>query len=163
MDIPLLLSTINAARELGSALIQERDRLKAAAIQVDLSEKLIQAQTQISEVLAAITSKDASIAALLERVRELENRQNEHARYLLAKVGILGDFFAYGLRPAAELSERADEPAHFICQPCFDAGKKSVLRIAGATASCSLCNTHVQIGAVQSGIRTISRGIRVDR
>lgn len=39
MDIPLLISSLSAAKTLGGALLDERDRQKAAAIQIQLTEK----------------------------------------------------------------------------------------------------------------------------
>lgn len=150
MDIPSLLSSLSSAINLGGMLVNERDRHKAATIQVDLTDKLIQAQVQVSQVLAAIIEKDRLIQVLSERVRELEAKQAEEARYQLAKLGAAGDFFAYRLRPAAELVERQDEPAHFLCQPCFDAGKKVVLQIDSFDAFCPACQASFPVGAHRS-------------
>ena len=144
-EISSLVSSLAHAKNLGSALLDERDRQKAAAIQIDLTNQIVQAQGQLSQVLGAIIDKDGAIQTLTQRVRELEAQQSEKARYRLAKVGTLGEFFAYELRPAAELVERSDEPAHFLCQPCFDAGKKSVLRKDYALLICSLCKTKVAV------------------
>ena len=85
------------------------------------------------------------VGVLAERNRVLEAQQSERARYELAKLGVGGDFFAYRLRGVAELRERADEPPHFVCQPCFDAGKKAVLQVRGHIASCPLCRVSAQI------------------
>ena len=144
-DISMLLSSLDAAKTLAGALLDERDRQKAATIKIDLTEKILHAQTQLSEVLGAVISKDAAISTLSQRVRELEAAQGEKARYQLAKLGVVGDFFAYGLRPAAELSERADEPHHFLCQPCFDAGKKGVLLVTEYVAVCPLCKNNIPV------------------
>ncbi len=149
MDASLLVSSINGAVELGKLWLNERDRHKAAAIQSDLTDKLLQAQAQVSQVLSAIIEKDGLVQTLAERVRELEAQQSERARYQLAKLGTVGDVFAYQLRPAAELVERSDEPSHFLCQPCFDGGKKSVLRIQGTIAYCSLCNVSIHIKPIK--------------
>lgn len=147
MDISLLLTSISGSIELGNLLVNERDRHKAAAIQIDLTEKLIQAQVQVSQVLAAIIEKDGLIQALTQRNRELEASQTDRARYQLAKLGTVGDFFAYQLRTPSELGDRSDEPAHFLCQPCFDAGKKSVLLVGKYTALCSVCKTSISVAS----------------
>ena len=157
MDASLLISSVSSAVELGKLLVNERDRQKAAAIQTDLTDKLIQAQAQVSQVLGAIIEKDGRIQALVERVRELEAQQSERARYQLAKLGTLGDVFAYELRPAAELVERRDEPPHFLCQPCLDGGKKSVLRLQGNIAYCSLCKVGLHTAASS---KTTARAVR---
>lgn len=146
MDVSTLVASISGAAELAKLLVNERDRQKAAAIESQLTDKITQAQIQLSQVLGAVIEKDGLIQVLTERVRELETEQSEKSRYRLAKLGAIGDFFAYELRPAAELVERSDEPAHFICQPCFDIRKqKSVLRIQGTNCTCGSCNAKVQI------------------
>lgn len=140
-----LAGLLPVIRDLGQALVNERDRQKAAAIQVDLTEKVIQAQSQLSQVLGAVIDKDTTIQALSQRIRELEAKQADKARYRLAKMGTLGEFFAYELRPAGELAQDSDEPPHFVCQPCLDAGKKSVLRQTGLYAVCGVCGIKAQI------------------
>lgn len=149
VEIASLISIFGGAKDLGIALINERDRQKAATIQIDFSEKIIEAQAQLSEVLGTVIEKDRVIQTLSERIRDLETKQNEKARYHLAKLGIGGNFFAYRLRPSGELIERNDEPEHFLCQPCFDAGKKGILvsrDVYGATSyRCPICKEDVCI------------------
>lgn len=146
MDVSALVSSVTGAAQLARLLVDERDRQKTATIQIDLTDKITQAQIQLTQVLGAIIEKDGLIQTLTERVRELEAKQSEKARYQLTKVGSVGDFYAYALRPSAELVERSDEPAHFLCQPCFDIRQhKSILRIQGYRCICSACSTRVQV------------------
>lgn len=146
MDVSTLVASISGTAELAKLLVAERDRQKAATIEGQLTERITQAQIQLSQVLSTIIEKDGRLQALAERVRELEAEQSEKNRYRLAKLGSLGNFFAYELRPAAELVERSDEPPHFACQPCFDIRKqKSILRIQGTLCFCASCGTKVQI------------------
>lgn len=147
MDLPTIITSLATAHTLVGALLNERDSQKAAAIKIELTEKITAAQIQLSQVLAAIIEKDALVHRLTERNRELEAAQREKERYRLTRVGSLGEAFAYQLRPVAELRERNDEPSHFVCQPCFDAGKKAVLTMQGAYARCPLCNTMIAIGS----------------
>ena len=150
MDVPSLVALAQGVAELGGLLVNERDRQKAAAIQIDLTNKIMALQAQLSEVLTAIVDKDGRISHLSDRIRELERRKSDEARYQLAKLGTVGDFFAYKLRAASELLDRVDEPEHFLCQPCFDAGKKGILRIVGSYCSRPICHTRTTIvpGAV---------------
>ena len=143
-ELSSLTTALSVAKDLGGALLNERDRQKAAAIQADLTDKIVQAQIQLTQVLGTIIEKDGLIQTLAQRVRELEAEQAEKSRYRLAKIGVVGQQFAYELRPAAELVERSDEPAHFLCQPCFDTGKKSVLQLRGHFAHCGLCSSTIQ-------------------
>lgn len=141
--------------DIGRFALNERDREKLATIQIDLSHKIIQAQSQILEMQSAVTNERAVTNALKERIAELESKQREKARYQLAKMGVVGEFFAYKLRPASELTERADEPNHFLCQPCFDADKKSVLFVSEYTAVCNICHT---VGSLRE--RAVAQGNR---
>lgn len=155
-----LISSLATIKDLGSALFRERDQLKAAAIQIDLTDKVIQAQAQLSQMLAAAIDKDQTIQVLRDQVRALEQAQNERDRYVLHRLGdgSEGDYFVYKLRAPADLKERADEPEHFVCQTCFDAGKKSVLVHNGEGYwFCHLCSNGRQVSA-----RTPVRGRRHD-
>ncbi|XXQ55635.1 hypothetical protein ACA040_004353 [Xenophilus aerolatus] len=140
VEISQLMSSLGTVGAIARALIDERDRQKAATLQADLTKQVLDTQMQLSQVLAATIDKDAALHALGQRVRELEAAQAEKARYRLAKIGAVGSVFAYELRPQAELVERPDEPHHFLCQTCFDAGKKSVLHVVGGVARCGLCS-----------------------
>ena len=145
MDISALIAGLTYAHTLAGALVHERDSQKAAAIKIELTEKITAAQVQLSQVLAAVIDKDATIHRLAERNRDLEAAQREKERYRLARVGSIGEAFAYQLRPVAELSERSDEPAHFVCQPCFDSGRKAVLQMQGAYATCPACDAKLAL------------------
>lgn len=134
--------------DLARLAVDERDRQKAAAIKADLTDKIIQVQSQLGQVMASIIEKDTAIHVLTERVRYLEADQCEKLRYQLCKLGVSGDAFAYQLRPAPELSERQGEPAHFICQPCFDIRKqKAVLQPVRRPHSliCPACKSTIAL------------------
>lgn len=148
-----LISSLATIKDLGSALFRERDQLKAAAIQIDLTDKVIQAQAQLSQMLAAAIDKDQTIQVLRDQVRTLEQAQNERDRYVLHRLGdgSEGDYFVYKLRAPADLKERADKPEHFVCQTCFDAGKKSVLVHDGEGYwFCHLCSNGRQVSPMAS-------------
>lgn len=154
MDINAMLSLLSSAKELGGLLVAERDAQKAAAIKAELTEKILEAQAQFAQVLGAVIEKDAALARLAQRVRELEAAQSEKDRYELAVLEPSGNTFAYRLRPAAELSERQSEPTHFLCQPCFDIGRKSILTrsefYGRYVFKCSACKTDFE-GSIVGG------------
>jgi hypothetical protein len=144
MDFSLLISSLAAAREMAGLLIAERDREKAAAIKVELTEKIAQAQIQLLEVVGLAASQGEALHVARERIRELEADQRERERYQLVEVVPGRGVFAYRLRPAAELTERADEPVHFLCQPCRAGGITSVLQRStnGFFLNCSMDGAH---------------------
>lgn len=127
MDISTGLASFSALSEMVGLLVNERDRQKAAVIQIEFTNKLLEAQTHLSQLQGTVIEQQRLVSALEQRIRDMTAREAEKERYALAKVGAEREFFAYRLRAAAELVERADEVSHFLCQPCFDAGKKAVL------------------------------------
>ena len=140
MEIGSAIAAFSALKDLGAALIGERDRQKAAAIEVEFNKQLIEAQTQLAELLGTVIDQQGRVGALEQRVRDVEAAQAEKERYVLAKVGNQGEFFAYRLRDATELTERVSEVPHLVCQPCFEVGKKIVLTGNGSGYwSCSSC------------------------
>ncbi|HBW4576286.1 TPA: hypothetical protein ME922_001077 [Klebsiella pneumoniae] len=146
MDIGSLISTLSSISTLGKALIDERDRQILATLQIDLSYKIIEAQSQFIQLHSTVIEQQRSILTLEERIRELEATGAEKARYQLTKLGTDGEFFAYALRPESELPEGINEVAHFLCQPCFDAGKKVVLAGNGdGYWRCHICNHGAQV------------------
>ena len=126
-DIPLILSNISTAIGLWNGLVEKRDAHKLAAVQADLTDRLIKAQAHIAELIGVVAEKTSLAADLQERLRELERHQSEHARYELVEIAAGGPF-AYRLKPASALTERCSEPPHLICQRCLDIRRaKSVL------------------------------------
>lgn len=150
MDIPSWIAGAGASftvlKDLGGLLLNERDRQKAAAIHVQFTEKLIDAQAQLMQVLSAVIEQQRQIPVLEQRIRELEADRAEKQRYVLAKLGSEREFFVYRLRDAAELHERVDEIPHAICQPCFEAGQKVVLTGNGdGYWWCPICKHGAQV------------------
>jgi hypothetical protein len=144
-ELSQLIPIGGAIKNITTALVQERDREKLAALKIELTDKILELQTKLLEVHSAVVLESEALRRAQDRIRELESSEREKSRYELAKIGSVGDFLAYRLRPASELSERQGEPAHFVCQTCFDAGKKSVLVHNGSGYwSCSLCKTGHQ-------------------
>jgi hypothetical protein len=127
-EISTLLSAMASTGQIASALIGERDQLKLASLRTELTQKIIESQALLSQLLGSLIAKDQQISVLSEDVRQLKALQQERERYVLAKLGSQVDLYAYRLRPAADLGDRTDEPSHYLCQPCFDAGRKAVLR-----------------------------------
>lgn len=162
MEFASAMASFSALKDLGAALIGERDRQKAAAIEVEFNKQLIEAQTQLAQLLGTVIDQQVHIGTLEKRVREMEAAQAEKERYVLAKVGTEREFFAYRLRDPAELTERVDEVEHFICQPCFETGKKVVLSGNGdGYWECPVCKHGAQTGTSSFsgvGARTRSRG-----
>ncbi len=147
MDIPAIVSNIASAIPLAKGLIDIRDGQKLAAVQADLTERLLKAQAHIAELLGMLTEKTMMNAELQERLRILERDQLERLRYELSEVS-RGGALAYRLKAASALTERSDEPMHFLCQGCLDIrGFKSILvkgdAMGVSTYTCPECNNTI--------------------
>lgn len=138
-------------KDIGGFALTLRDRQIFAAIQIDLSEKISQTQAQLIQINTTVIEEQAVKTALLNELRQVKDQLALRQRYDLAQLGTAGDFFAYRLRPLDELEHGRDEPMHFLCQPCFDAGKKSVLRITAHHAHCAVCGSRTPL-VQQSGV-----------
>ena len=154
MDITVALANLGAASTMVKGLVDLRDRQKLAAVQADLTERLLEAQTHLVQLLGMLAEKTAVAAELQERVRVLERNQLERGRYELAEIAV-GRDLAYRLKAPGALMERADEPPHFLCQPCLDIrGHKAVLRMSVVwgtdTYTCPACKAEF-VGAHREG------------
>ncbi len=162
VEIGTAIAALSALKDLGAGLVNERDRQKAAAIQVEFTNKLIEAQAQLTELLGTVISQQGKIGVLEKHVRDMEAAKAEKERYVLAKVGTEREFFAYRLRTSTELVERPDEVSHFVCQPCFESGKKVVLSGNGdGYWECAVCKHGAQVGPA-TPINHVTRRSRSD-
>lgn len=145
MDVNALISSLTSIGTIGKALIDERDSQKLATLKSDLTNKIIEAQSQFMQLHSTVIEQQRSILTLEQRIRDLEAAGAEKARYQLTKLGTDREFFVYALRSESELPEGTGEVAHFLCQPCFDAGKKVVLTGNGEGYwGCPVCRHGAQ-------------------
>lgn len=142
-DLMAAINSVVHLKTIAGLMIDERDRQKLASLKIELTEEILKTQSNLSKVLSSVIEKDGLIKSLTERISDMEARQNDKSRYHLRKIGTDGDFFAYQLRPSSELSERADEPMHLLCQPCLDVRKqKAVLKCNSVSCVCPNCGNQ---------------------
>lgn len=125
-----LIATYSAIKQAAGVIVDARDAQVLAAAKLELMERLAEANMQLLQVIGLATKQASDLQAAIERVRQLEAHQSERARYQLVEAAHGRGVFAYRLRASGELTERQDEPVHFLCQPCFDAGIKVILRLS---------------------------------
>ena len=75
-----------AIKNIATALVQERDREKLAALKIDLTDKILDLQTKLLEVQSAVLLEREALRAAQDRVRQLEGDEREKARYELGMV-----------------------------------------------------------------------------
>lgn len=146
MDVSTGLAIFQTAFQLAGLLVNERDSQKAAAIKIDLTQKIMDAQTQFVQMQSTVIEQQRTIAVLEESLRKLQSQATENERYVLAKLGASGQFFAYRLRPSSELDQPSSEVEHFVCQPCLEGGRKAVLNHNGdGYWWCPVCRHGAQV------------------
>lgn len=132
MDISALTAALGGIQQIkgvAQAAIGAKQAIDVGRIEAELLPLIVEAYTQLLEARMAQME-------LGQRLREAEDEKRaahdeltrqqawarEAARYRLARVG--REAYAYALKPEAAF----EEPAHYLCQPCYAEQKKSVLQ-----------------------------------
>lgn len=140
-----LVSAASAAFGAIKALVGERDRQKALAIELEFGEKLKALQAQLVNQLTTMTEQRSQIDELQEELRTLRTNLAQAQQVELVKVGSVGQFFAYRNRDSTEGVEGATHIEHLLCQPCFETNKRGILRNNGSGYwSCPICRDGFQ-------------------
>jgi hypothetical protein len=143
MEFAAALTSAKAAFDGLKLAIDARDDAKVKALTLELRERLF-AMSDIAmayiEKNAALTEELATLklanAANLQADAEIENKRRERESYVLHQVA--PGAFVYQYKPAVGAPQG---PSHYVCQPCFDAGQKSVLQTKG-TSTWLYCPTN---------------------
>lgn len=130
-SITTTLSSIKAAKDLTTALVELRDFNQVAATVTKLNRELIQAQEGVFALQAKVLELHLEKVEVLDKLREFEQRSDQRRRYELVELAT-GDF-AYRLKASEhrhdDITMNSDEPIHYVCQPCMDIKRvRSVLR-----------------------------------
>jgi hypothetical protein len=123
MDISTALASITAAIDMARAGLEARDNAKVQSALIDVHSKLL----SLSIACTSLSETNFALRQALEEAntlnRQLQAKAQERERYVPAE--ICPGSYAYASKP---LDGRQNEPAHYLCQPCYDADVKSVLR-----------------------------------
>jgi hypothetical protein len=145
--IASLTSAISAAREIAQGAIGVRDAVLINEATGRLVQKLLDAQNALLEHNAALLQLQNEHFKVHEELRELREAASERGRYTLFE--LVPGKFAYRVNIAPEQSGSSEpgsaEPLHYVCQGCFDQGRKAVLRISEYVAFCPLCKDNIRL------------------
>ncbi|MFZ1905203.1 MAG: hypothetical protein WAU56_07410 [Steroidobacteraceae bacterium] len=138
--IAAALTSFDALKNIAKAMMSLHDTQAFQLKVIEFNEAIIDAQTKIFSV-------NEERAALIERVRELEESvtnleawEAEKQRYELKSVA--RDSFAYVLKAEAQ----GAEPTHKICANCYQHRKKAILQLEPRSA------VHIDVGVPQTYI-----------
>ncbi len=139
-----LLQSINSAQNILSSLLGLR-------VSAEVSGKIAEANKHLIEMSERLMAAQAENAALITRIRQLEEvavqaKRSESALedYEMKQVG--QGAFVYAVKEGHNICE----PPHWLCPDCFSNGHKSILQhdilfsIKSECYLCPRCKTGVQ-------------------
>ncbi|MDI4633318.1 hypothetical protein J7U46_09690 [Pelomonas sp. V22] len=119
IEITAAISTFKAALGIAQVALAARDEAKVKEALQDMSERLF----SLSQAALAMAEKNMALQAALTEASanhaEVEAKLAERGSYELAEAS--SGVFAYK-------SLDSSKALHYLCQPCYDNGIKSVLR-----------------------------------
>jgi len=122
LEISSALAGARGLVDLASTALAARDHAKVQEALQGLNEKLLALTTVALANAEKAMTLQASLVEAQHINAELERQIADRERYRLQ--AITPGAFAYRSQPQAE----GDDPAHYLCQPCYDKGIKAVLR-----------------------------------
>jgi cell division protein FtsB len=139
------LNALKATSDIVKAMVGLRD-------QAQILENTIKLTTQITSIQNALFNAQQEQAALVKqidglnsKIASMEKWEAEKNRYQLKKLppGV----YVYSLKPDAA----GEEEAHYICQTCYQRGKKSILNKdedwnGTYNLMCNECDKNLAVG-----------------
>lgn len=123
MDLAGAISGVGALLQIAEVAIKARDDAKAKQAIADVQIKLLDLSTAALAMAQTNISLTDEIRLLKEENQQLQMKASEREGYALAEIS--PGVYAYKSQP---VEGREDSVPHYVCQPCYDKGVKSVLR-----------------------------------
>lgn len=121
-DIGSALGALQSASNIIKTLAGLRNEGERSAKLIELQNQIVAAQTSAIQATSAQSSLIDRVHELEAQIAQMETWSAEKQRYELKTVS--AGAFAYALKADAS----GAEPAHYICQPCYEKGKKRILQ-----------------------------------
>ena len=148
-DVAAAFSALNAAKEIGSAMIGLHDSKIASGKAGELNGKLIEAQQLIFSIDKDRTTLIETVRDLKEKIISLEAWNTEKEKYELTTLPNCS-VLAYRRKEAVQ----PQEPVHYICARCYEDGQKSILQSEQRVPVATVFVCH------RCGAELYSRGMR---
>lgn len=153
MDVGLptgAIASLNAAAGIGRAALEIRDMAKLSGEVLKLNGAVLDAQQSLFKLSAELLALQQQHFETAEKLRKANEALAERGRYTLVQVSLGQWAYRVDVAPQASGSgePRVAQPAHYVCQKCFDEGRKVVLQHStgsylGPTFTCPGCKTDV--------------------
>lgn len=149
MDYSLIstaMASLRLAKDLSNAAIELRDWNQMAGEITKINGELLKAYDALFTHSASLLDLQEKYAQMVNDLRQANEALAERGRYTLFEIG--RGKLVYRLNVVQAKGDAAEavrhEPVHYLCQPCFDLGRKMVLRLYpdaadGPAACCPHC------------------------
>lgn len=132
MDISALsaaLSAISTAKAISSSAIAARDDAILKPTIIQMNDQLLKAQEALSLLSAHLLSVQQQLFETSDKLRKAEETIAERGRYTLVESGPGNWVYMVNILPEQSRSGKPGgaQIPHYVCQPCFDSGRKVVL------------------------------------
>lgn len=150
IEISGAIGAISATVTTLKTALAARDEAKIDAAMSDLKDRLFDLQTANLELVEGLHTAQSEIHTLVEEVKELKAKLRERGLYTLHNLAKGTDhFWAYRYQGDDGTSDGTSATPHYLCQPCFDSGRKIVLRHfvteLGPYYLCTGCKTEAHL------------------
>ena len=145
-----ITTSIAAARDIAKGMSALRDSTLINERTAALMDQLLKAQEGLLAHNTALLQLQQDHFVACEKLRKLEEAFSERGRY--SPFEITPGNFVYRMNVIPQQSGASEpstaESGHYLCQPCFDNGRKVMLNyrnlhIYGETWSCSVCESRI--------------------
>lgn len=149
MDFSLITAaatSLRMAAEIGSAALSLRDFNQLAGELAKMNGELLKAQQALFAHQTTLMEIQAKYAQATKELAQANHALQQRESYALFEIG--AGKFVYRSQPVQAQGNSgvavAGEPVHYLCQPCFDSGRKQVLQLFlnaadGPVAQCPSC------------------------
>lgn len=145
--IGIVSSSLGTAINMAKALSGIRDAALLAERTAALNDELLKTQEALLRHNAGMFELQTQYFEACEELRKLKEAVAEKERYPLVDLGL--SVFAHRVDVPPDQSGTSapgtTETTYYLCQPCLDLGRKSVLQVSTYRAFCSVCKRDAQI------------------
>ena len=147
-EIGAAMSGLQATKDIVKGMTIIRDAAALNTVKVHLQSSILDAQEQLFAALEKQAAMSARVVELEQEVMRLKDWSAERETYQLAQV--YTGAYVYMRKAGME----AGQPPHWLCAPCYDNRKKSILQRLDAAGArpptrewqCPSCKATISVG-----------------
>ena len=159
IEISGAISGLSATVQALKAAVAARDEGKINDAISDLKERLFDVQSANLQAVEQLHAAQTKIHALVAELDQLKAKAVERELYVPHNLAQgTASFFAYRYQGNERARDGSPVPLHYLCQPCFDNGRKSILLVGTGEAFCPSCKLRAALQPGK-GRERISAGI----